>query len=251
MDGEQRIERARARAALYYYLSALFVYPEDALWQALQETTTDDVQHIHSLLGWSAEEAACLQKRLKEMTREQFEAEHVAIFGFTAAGELRPYEAGYGTSHVFQETHCLADVAGFYRAFGLEPCEAQRERPDHIAVELEFMHVLALKEAYGLAHGLAEEAEVCGQAETDFLRDHLGRWAPGFLKHLGDRTGGAIFELIAHATAACLEEHCRDIGIRLESEEVESAPSTPEPEGTNFSCPAPCVAGLVSEEGAK
>lgn len=241
-------ERAHARAALYYYLSALFVYPDATAWRMLQEFSGEDWQRVLAILCWSAKRQARLQDRLHAMTKEQFLAEHLAIFGHTAAGELRPYEAGYGTNHVFQETHCLADVAGFYRAFGLEPCEAKRERPDHIAVELEFMHVLALKEAYALAHDWDEKAEVCREAQAGFLRDHLGRWAPSFLKSLAERTRGGIFEMIAHATAFCVEAHCHDAGIEAGVSDLKPEAMS-EPEGINFPCMAADMAGASETAG--
>ncbi len=240
----RRIEQAHARSALYHYLSTLYVYPDSASWQLLHDSSPGDLERVRSVLGWSARGFTCLPERLQAMTAEQFVGEHVAIFGHTAAGELRPYEADYGTHHVFQETQCLADVSGFYRAFGLEPSDTRRERPDHIAVELEFMHVLALKEAYALLHEWGENADLCGQAGIGFLRDHLGRWAPSFLKQLRDRAGGGIFELIADITADCVKAHCHDVGVDLGANDLEPAPASAEPEGTNFSCVAACGAGM-------
>jgi len=242
------IARAHARAALYYYLSALFVYPDATTWRMLQEFSAEDWQRVFSILHWSAIGCERLQERLHAITQEQFLAEHLAIFGHTAAGELRPYEAGYGTNHVFQETHCLADVAGFYRAFGLEPCEAKRERPDHIAVELEFMHALALKEAYALAHDWGEKADICREAQTGFLRDHLGRWAPSFLKSLAERTRGGTFEMIADATAACIKAHCHGAGIEAGENDLEPVAMS-EPEGSNFPCMAGNMAGPAEIAG--
>lgn len=240
----RRIEQAHARSALYRYLSMLYVYPDSASWQMLHEGSPAGMKGVLSGLGWSASGSTCLLERLQAMTTEQFLGEHVAIFGHTAAGELRPYEADYGTQHVFQETQCLADVSGFYRAFGLEPSETRRERPDHIAVELEFMHVLALKEAYALLREWGENADLCAHAEIGFLRDHLGRWAPSFLKQLGNRSGGGIFELIADVTGDCLKAHCQDVGVDLGPNDLEPAPAAAEPEGTNFSCVAACAAGM-------
>lgn len=244
-ETRRRLTQAHARSAVYRYLSTLFVHPDPVAWAALQEASGADVKRVFSLLGWGAEEFMRLLEGLHGMTREQLEEEYVAIFGHTAAGELPPYEARYDARHVFQETHCLADVAGFYRAFGLEPSEAQRERPDHIAVELEFMHVVALKEAYALIRRWTEQADLCRRAESDFLRDHLGRWAPSFLKRLGNRAGGGIFERIAGVTAAFLEAHCRHAGISLEASDLEPAPAPAEPEGADFSCAASCPAGMA------
>ena len=71
----------------------------------------------------------------------------------------------------------LADVAGFYRAFGVQVSRGS-ERPDHITAELEFMPLLAVKEAIAIQEeGDGEHAEVCREAAGAFLQDHLGRWA--------------------------------------------------------------------------
>lgn len=67
----------------------------------------------------------------------------------------------------------MADVAGFYRAFGLD---FSGDRPDHIASELEFMRLLAMKEAKALMDGDVGNAGICLAAQKDFLTSHLGRW---------------------------------------------------------------------------
>ena len=66
-----------------------------------------------------------------------------------------PYEGSYGAAPLLAgKGAALADIAGFYAAFGMTPGAAEVE--DHIAAELEFMSVLALKEAAALAEGLVE-----------------------------------------------------------------------------------------------
>ena len=70
----------------------------------------------------------------------------------------------------------LADLAAFYHAFGLEVAEDAGERHDHLCLELEFMCVLAAKEAYAHEHQLdAEQLAQCRDAQKTFLREHLGR----------------------------------------------------------------------------
>jgi TorA maturation chaperone TorD len=70
----------------------------------------------------------------------------------------------------------LADVAGFYNAFGLDTASGSPERVDNIATELEFMHVMALKEAVASDEDSQDHLEIVFQAEQKFVRDHLGRW---------------------------------------------------------------------------
>ncbi len=67
----------------------------------------------------------------------------------------------------------LADLVGFYKAFGLE--NAGDLTVDHFSVETEFMAHLILKEAYATSRGNGEMEEIIRDAEKKFLRDHLSR----------------------------------------------------------------------------
>ena len=68
----------------------------------------------------------------------------------------------------------MADVAGFYRAFGLD---FPGDRPDLLSMELEFMRIIAMKEARALMSNDRGNAEICISAQRSFLAAHLGRWA--------------------------------------------------------------------------
>ena len=84
----------------------------------------------------------------------------------------------YGTEHLrmneVQRAKSLADIMGFYRAFGLEP---GTDRPDALSCELEFMHYLILKGSHALESGddadAKEKAAICFDAEQKFFTDHL------------------------------------------------------------------------------
>ncbi|NIO03931.1 MAG: hypothetical protein GTN74_04765 [Proteobacteria bacterium] len=81
------------------------------------------------------------------------------------------YECNYHPSFsTFEE---MADIAGFYRAFGVG---FGKERADHLSTELEFMRLLALKEAKALLDRQKENLAICNSAQKRFLHSHLGRW---------------------------------------------------------------------------
>ncbi|MBI3098577.1 MAG: molecular chaperone TorD family protein [Planctomycetes bacterium] len=96
----------------------------------------------------------------------------------TLSPENPPYETQYGAAHVFAQSNELADIAGFYRAFGL--AAPATERIDHIAVEFEFMSFLAFKEAYALYCEEADRAAQVRGIQVKFMTDHVGRWVPAF-----------------------------------------------------------------------
>lgn len=238
MQHQERLEKALARSCVYRFLSALFTYPDDVVWSIVQGRSTLETAQSIELLQWNVGGFRELQETIQEMTQEGLASEHTSIFGLTAAGDIPPYEGRYCARHLFQETQCLADIAGFYLAFGLESAEACRERPDHIAVELEFMHALAVKEAYALNMEWGEQTDLCREAQAQFLGDHLGRWAPTFLRHLKRHTEYRFFEQVAEVTASCLELDGILLGATVARSEPDSLLSDFEPEGSNFSCGA-------------
>jgi len=110
-------------------------------------------------------------------------------------GDLSPYETSYeprpGVSggKPFQ----LADIAGFYRAFGFE---VSGERPDHIVPELEFAALLCAKEAYARICGEEEGAEVCAEARRKFITEHLGAWLPQLSQRISEHTPGSPLSVL-------------------------------------------------------
>ncbi len=84
----------------------------------------------------------------------------------------------YGSEHTaeneFQRAQNLADINGFYRAFGLEP---DKDRPDALSCELEFMHYLIFKKLHALKDknkpGNRAKASTCLGAEKKFFSEHL------------------------------------------------------------------------------
>src|SRR3990172_7219059 len=161
------------RAQVYRFLADAFLYPGQENW--IEDTPL--VAGILRELAPSALEVWGLEIGVWDLPALQ--AEHRRSFGLV--GSLC-YETEFGLPHEFRQSQELADLAGFYRAFGLRVGRSQsqggtvRERPDHIAVELEFMYLLALKEAYAAENGMPEQAEICRETQRKFLSDHLGIW---------------------------------------------------------------------------
>jgi TorA maturation chaperone TorD len=125
----------------------------------------------------------------------------------------------------------MSDLNAFFRAFGLLLRPDAHERPDHIACECEFLLVLARKEAYALEVGDAAMLEGTQQGSRLFLRDHLGRWAPGFGMKLARDAAGEFYGRLGALTAAFVAGECRRVGVpagpellRLRSPEPPEAP---------------------------
>lgn len=98
-------------------------------------------------------------------------------------GRIAPYECSNTPPSAGGHTPRLADVAGFYRAFGMA---VSHELPDHVVAELEFASVVSLSEAQARENGDVEAAKVCADAARAFLRDHLGTWLDSWAARIGE-----------------------------------------------------------------
>jgi TorA maturation chaperone TorD len=200
------------RQTLYRFLALALTDPEAERWEALLDPRLLDAaieaaELLREADGTSAMELAPgelplarlnLNPIVAQLRHPYFdpELEYRRTFGLLVSKKAPPYETEYcRQTLVVYRQQVLADVAGFYRAFGLEPSRELPERHDHLALELEFMAWLIAKEQRARRAGNLEQGEVCRDAQRSFLRDHLVWWVPAFatLLRLGceDRGGRA------------------------------------------------------------
>lgn len=120
------------------------------------------------------------------------EAARLATFGHIGRAECPWCEADWFPDDVFAKTNRLADIAGFYRAFGLE--RRLRERVDHVALECEFMGHLLRRAAAGRALGHSpDDVDTVEAAARSFFADHVGAYLGAFGRRLARLDGHPYF----------------------------------------------------------
>ena len=216
-EGVRRLELGVLRAALTH----LGVRIDDRSWAAARRIVRRDTRAV----------------------------EHRAIFGHTVAHGCPPYETEYGRRHVFGQAQDLGDIRGFYEAFGVRP-RSGGERPDHVACELEFLGLLALKSAIAHATAATERVEICRAAERRFLADHPGRWLPALAGRIATSAPGTGYAAVAAIAAATVAAHAGIVGalpVVLGPDDV--LPITDEPDGLRFECGVDPDQPLTTEGG--
>jgi DMSO reductase family type II enzyme chaperone len=220
---------------MYQLLSQTLAYPTQETVDALvevdlpqaQQAATEHSRDLAPLL-------TVLGEHLRYTDADGLQVEHRRVFSHILSLDCPPCETFYTACDVFQETQEMADIAGFFHAFGLEM--ADRERLDHISVELEFMHFLVFKEAYALTHHGPDKARLCRDTQRKFMQDHLGRWAPQFARRLGEKAGGGFFQCVASLVEAFVEAEVDFLKARPETAAVSADWRKTSPE--EFQCPA-------------
>ena len=73
-----------------------------------------------------------------------------------------------------------ADVRRRYAEADLVLAKKFNDLPDHIAVEMEFMHYLCAEERRAIEAGNLQEAARRSQMQQQFLKEHLEPWVDTF-----------------------------------------------------------------------
>lgn len=160
---------------------------------------------------------------------------HARLFSHAVRGACPPYEMEYGRRDIVQQSPELADIGGFYAAFGLQLTPGAHERLDHISVECEFMSWLARKELAAGRMDQEESVRITRDARRAFLTDHLGRWGPAFARQLVEADPGGFLGTAGAALAELIAWDAARLGVSLGPLFLELAPTDEEPSDA-FNC---------------
>ncbi len=196
-------------AAPFRLASHLAAYPEDAFVARLRSGIDDcDASECRSA-GDEWREVAALGRALHETALEDLRADYVGLFDRTADDNPMS-EIEYGGRGAARGSE-LADIAGFYLAFGVRPMEGGGLR-DHLAVELEFYGWLCAKEEQLQALGDRGGVSAVRDGRRKFLGEHLGRFAAA----VAARPAVARHSFYGPALAWCaglVQRECRALDV--------------------------------------
>lgn len=232
-------ERAAARAVLGSFMAELLAEPDDdGLTRLREPAARRRLECAARVLGIPDERVAQVPG---EAALHEVRAARMRLWGHATRGACPANELEYGRRDVFQQAHTLADVAAFYRAFGLEVRE-RTERADHATAEWEFLAIVAWKEAHApeLLGRDADSPEVrsaieaCRSAQQAFLSEHAGRWMPAMFAGMRRMDASGFFARVADLGEAVLGAWCADFGVAPGPQWLELRP--PDEEDAHIEC---------------
>lgn len=179
---------AAARCRCYAALSELTASPHDVDVGAAARERLGAAQGLPfgapDLDGLVAELAAADPERLK--------AEYSGLFEVGSQGPPVPIREDLQTG---QRGGTREDIVRFYDFFGYRLGDGFAWAPDHLSVELEFMHYLCFHEARDGDDPLSWQL-----AQADFTERHLANWLPQLARAVEQVAPGSFH---ARAVAAC------------------------------------------------
>ncbi len=227
------LERLLARELVIRFLALGLSDPHCEPWHALESAENRRLAAQaaavlrHAAGPWAQEPLAPGEEPLERLDLEpalaaldapEFDPreEYHRVFGLVPPKECPPYGTEYHrTREPFFRAQQLADVAGFYRAFGLEVSSRCPDRPDHVSLELEFLALLLAKERLAWQRWGREssQARVCREAWQAFFRDQVVWWLGAFAQGLARKAGCGFYFHLAQALAAWLGWERRRLGL--------------------------------------
>ncbi|MBI4386658.1 MAG: molecular chaperone TorD family protein [Elusimicrobia bacterium] len=163
-----------ARALALRLLSAGFTYP-DAAWRKRFCALLTQAQEARVL---PRPDLAALNKSFRDISPEQLEGDYFRLFGSSGCCPLDL--AHHLSPNPFEQSKRLADIGGFYKAFGVEV----DRRLDHLPAMLEFSAYLEIKRSYAETKGWEEREQIAKEAVLKFFGEILTPALEGFLKKL-------------------------------------------------------------------
>lgn len=179
-------------AGSYLAMARLFSYPNRDTWQSLVE---------HGLID-------------PTLDQETLEAEYLAAFELGREAAAVPLFEGMHRGDMGRDG-ILEGLLRFYEFFDVKLSESDREYPDHLVTELEFLAWLCRQEQAVTRAG--QDAEPFVRAARDFLDRHLAAWLPTFRQRLeATETAyapyGAVLDELVTAHRGRLGEHLQKSG---------------------------------------
>jgi DMSO reductase family type II enzyme chaperone len=225
-----------SRAALFRLLALGFAYPAPGHASEMRKTFFQLGAAVRrGLFSPSlARSIGAAQRVVSAAGDAALAAEYLRLF--SGRGAVSLHEAAYGDGRrIAGRPAELADISGFYLAFGVSASDGDPDLPDHLSAELEFLSLLLLKESHATLRGWRAKSRIARDAAKAFLEDHLGRWVGAFARDLARADASPSYQALARLVCSAVDSECRRLGARPRLI-VERLPADPM-QAENFACP--------------
>ncbi len=201
---EMQIE-TNVRAATYAFLARSVQYPRHPIDCGLLDIVRFEDDEL--------EDRRTAVVRSSGSDVPSLQAAHRVLFPAVESQDAPSYATAYSKRDVFRQGQVMADAAGFYRAHGLTLGGKQKDRPDGIGPELEFMGFLAQKQGLADSVGRVDAVQECIDTQALFLRDHLGAWGPDYGRRMAAVSAHPFFRSAGAFLTFWLEAEIERFGV--------------------------------------
>ncbi len=191
------------RSRLYRRLADAYRPPRRRLRAAIAELS-DTLALLESPAATAAREMRNAFSTDEAMADMQIEFARIFVGPFFVPAP--PYGSVYleGARRVMGDS--TVDARDHYRSAGFDMSEGFHEAPDHMAVELEFMHLLVCQAAEAILGRDREALLTALDRQRRFLTRHLGAWVEAFTDRMTEHATIPFYRLLAQVTRSFVLE---------------------------------------------
>ncbi len=219
MVAKQYLLHTRHRYACYQYLSTCFYPPRKDVF--LKDELVD---HLAQSLGQVCSQAEAFSRQMGEhlllYSTEDLSVEYAQLFVGPFELKAPPYGSVYLDGGGRTMGDSTIEVQKIYKESGLSLADDFNELPDHMAVELEFMHFLSFQEHRLIECGETENALQYLKKEYAFLANFLGSWVSPFCNRIRQNTDNKFYQLLSTIVDAFIACDLRHMESQLATDPV-------------------------------
>lgn len=173
------LERAKFRSDIYKTLASAFSSPQ-ADTEGLHAKIVDAYRSLRPIEDKTIDAHGPENSPLPELDRE-----YLRLFVGPGHVPCPPYESSHRKDRPGFEKGLVmgpstADVRRRYAEANLKLSDKFTDLPDHITVEMEFMHFLCAEELKAREQGDVRESAARRNMQIEFFREHLKTWVENF-----------------------------------------------------------------------
>ncbi|BBO93107.1 molecular chaperone [Desulfosarcina ovata] len=199
------------RSLVYKTLSQLYQYPEPAGLNRFQAERRQLAELLDAGTADSgpgeASEAVCLCNAICNQRLEPMQVEYVRLFDYRPT--CPPFQSAVVKMEQDNPAQLYLLIESCYREFGLGANPDFRDPPDHISMELEFMHYLSHEEGQAMEDDVPEDEEKYRGAQKTFIDSHIMAWVPQFASSLETHARIPFFRSLARITGSFIANEAR------------------------------------------
>lgn len=214
-----------AISQVYLFLGKCFSYPKEEFYTLLEDERTGEEFRI--LLNELPFDVNFKGIPPPSLAQEEFESEYINSFDI-AFGPSLPcplYESAYREEET-SPRDITEELLRFYDHFNVKLSDKEKDYPDHLVVELEFMAFLAEKEADALERG--KDPAPYRRAQLDFLERHLEKWVHRLDERVQERVREPFYLRASFFLREFLMNHLSYLRKNVDRQ-VDAAKPSPEP----------------------
>ncbi len=201
---------AEDRSRFFWWLAEWFLSPPNQDKLASLLTTTEPEPPTDAMdSAWLA--LACAAPDLENISLDEIGGEFTRLMSGIqeGVGPPPPFESVWREDRLIGES--TVAVIESYAQAGFADIDPEAGPQDHLAVELKFMALLALREAEAWQAGDAASAQLRLAQQYDFLHQHLAAWASRWADAIIQHAREPLFAALAGLLKAGLDQAAAEL----------------------------------------